>query len=156
MAQPAIPGLHSILLPHDPGSILSSGEFFGGDFGRNFTDRGVHVGLLTWLLFVGDGWRATVARGDCGGGGAVRPPGLARLLNSPAEKHTTRFRATPQKRLFDVTSVGQRKYLFDVTSVVQRKYLFDVTSVGQRSSPWTRNSVTVEIKISPPVQAPFS
>ena len=27
-----------------------------------------------------------------------------------------------------------------------RKYVFDVTSIGQRSSPWTRNSVKVEIK----------
>ena len=34
----------------------------------------------------------------------------------------------------------------DVTSVGQRKYVFDVTSIGQRSSPWTCNSVKVEIK----------
>ena len=51
-----------------------------------------------------------------------------------------------RKYVFDVTSVGQRKYVFDVTSVGQRKYVFDVTSVGQRSSPWTCNSVKVEIK----------
>ena len=27
-----------------------------------------------------------------------------------------------------------------------RKYVFDVTSIGQRSSPWTCNSVKVEMK----------
>ena len=39
-----------------------------------------------------------------------------------------------------------RKYVFDVTSVDQRKYVFDVTSIGQRSSPWSYNSVEVEMK----------
>ena len=34
----------------------------------------------------------------------------------------------------------------DVTSVGQWKYVFDVTSSGQRSSPWSCNSVRVEIK----------
>ena len=33
-----------------------------------------------------------------------------------------------------------------VTSVGQRKCIFDVTSNGQRSSPWSCNSVNVEIK----------
>ena len=36
-----------------------------------------------------------------------------------------------------------------------RKYVFDVTSVGQRSSPWTCNSVKIEIKIRPKCKLQF-
>ena len=43
-------------------------------------------------------------------------------------------------------SVGYCSSYGQAINTTPRKYVFDVTSVGQRSSPWTCNSVKVEIK----------
>ena len=45
---------------------------------------------------------------------------------------------------------------FGLNALTPWKYVFDITSIGQRSSPWTWNSVKVELKCHLMHQAPFS
>ena len=48
--------------------------------------------------------------------------------------------------MYPPTRPSETSLLAGYSETTPRKYAFDVTSVGQRSSPWTWNSVKVEIK----------